>query len=432
MAIAIMRSAKENSCLLADYFRDIAKSRPLSREREVELAERIQKGDINARDELINANLRFVVDVAKKHQNRGLELLDLISAGNLGLITAAERFDGANGYKFISYAVWWIRQSILQAIANESRTVRLPINRVEMLCKISKTAHLLLRQRGEEEPTAEELAEELGLPLEEVKEILMAGKSTRSLDETFKEDEDRSLLNILADESQEPPDEAVLRLDLRESIDKVLSSLDNRDREIIVLYFGLDAEDSMTLEQIGERLGITRERVRQIKKRALKKFRHPSRSNDIGQYDSESEPVVSQDAIKDFKQKHNAHARIFNSNKANRHGFALKSGNGSANGFISDIERAKWKSTLFHFRAEELTQGIISRSSVANQSPELALGSIPFIISQKVDMAVVGRIKYLRVNGALPTADEVSEDFFGEVSVEEVERIAKKNVSQFV
>ena len=260
--------------LLRLYLDDIVESKPLSREREVELSERIKDGDMGARDELAQANLRFVVDVAKKYQDRGLSLSDLISAGNLGLLTAAERFDGTKGYKFITYAVWWIRQSILQTLAEDARTVHLPINKVSLLKDISKASRCLSQGR-ESDPDIEEIAAELDVPADEVLETILSARTMRSLDETFEEDDERSLLNTLADERQKAPDIDVLNEEIREQIDAVLHYLDERERYIIRLYFGLDGNDALTLEQIGALMGLTRERVRQLKERALVKLRAP-------------------------------------------------------------------------------------------------------------------------------------------------------------
>lgn len=258
------------------YFDDIADSKPLSREREVELSARIQDGDQGARDELVQANLRFVIDVAKNYQNRGLPLSDLISAGNVGLLTAADRFDGTKGYKFISYAVWWIKQSILQTIAEHARTVRLPMNKVSLLKDISKTSRRLGQGR-EAEPRIEEIAAELEVPKEEVLETMLSARAVRSLDESFEEDDERSLLNILSDTSQVKPDANVLCESAKDQLESVLNSLDERELRIIRLYFGLDGHEALTLEQIGDLMGVTRERVRQIKERALSRLRHPSR-----------------------------------------------------------------------------------------------------------------------------------------------------------
>ncbi len=276
MAYTIQEILSDEETTLRLYFDDIADSRPLSREREVELAARIQEGDMVARDELVNANLRFVIDVAKNYQNRGLSLSDLISAGNVGLLTAAERFDGTKGYKFISYAVWWIKQSILQSIAEHARTVRLPLNKLSLLKDISKASRKLGQGR-EGEPAIEEIARELDMPEQESLDTMMSARSVRSLDESFEEDDERSLLNILSDENQATPDSHVLETSARAQLEEVLESLDERELRIIRLYFGLDGSESLTLEQIGGLMGLTRERVRQLKERALGKLRHPAR-----------------------------------------------------------------------------------------------------------------------------------------------------------
>ncbi len=239
-----------------------------------------EDGDVGARDEMVKANLRFVVDVAKKYQNRGLSLSDLISAGNLGLLTAAERFDGTKGYKFISYAVWWIKQSILQTIAEHARTVRLPLNKLSLLKDISKVSRRLGQGR-ESDPGIEEIARELDVPAEEVLETMLSARTVRSLDEAFEEDDERSLLNILADSSQATPDADILRESAREQLEGVLNSLDERELRIIRLYFGLDGNEALTLEQIGGLMGLTRERVRQLKERALSKLRSPARAQPL-------------------------------------------------------------------------------------------------------------------------------------------------------
>ena len=271
-----MQNLHDEESTLRLYFDDIAESTPLSREREVELADKIKNGDMRARDEMIRANLRFVVDVAKKYQNRGLSLSDLISAGNLGLITAADRFDGTKGYKFISYAVWWIRQSILQTLAEHVRTVRLPLNKVSLLKDISKASRKLGQDRATE-PAIEEIAAELEVPAEEVLETILSARAVCSLDESFTDDDERSLLNTLADDTTETPDADVLRESARVQLESALSTLEERELRIIRLYFGLDGNVALTLEEIGDMMNLTRERIRQLKERALSKLRHPSR-----------------------------------------------------------------------------------------------------------------------------------------------------------
>ena len=275
-----IQSDRENT--LRSYFDDIASSQPLSREREVELSARIQDGDMNARDELVQANLRFVIDVAKHYQNRGLSLADLIGAGNLGLMTAAERFDGTRGYKFISYAVWWIRQSIIQTLAEHVRTVRLPLNKVNLLKDISKASHRLGQNRdGGGEPAIEDIAAEMDVPAEVVTDAVLSARPVSSLDDSFEDDDKRTLLSLLADTSQESPDAGVMRDSARLELESVLESLEDREQRIIRLYFGLDGKEALTLEEIGSLIGVTRERVRQIKERALSRLRHPSRHQSL-------------------------------------------------------------------------------------------------------------------------------------------------------
>ena len=257
------------------YFSDITDSRPLSREREVELSERINNGDTEARNELVQANLRFVIEVAKNYQNRGLSFADLISAGNLGLLTAAERFDGTRGFKFISYAVWWIRQSILQAVADQARTVRLPLNKLSQLREISEAARRLGQGR-EAEPNVEDIAEELDLPAQDVVNTVLSARAVRSLDAAYEDDDGRNLLDTIADSTQWQPDSFVVGESAREQIDGVLVNLDGREKYVILRYFGLDGDEPLTLDQIGDQLGVTRERIRQIKERALGRLRHPS------------------------------------------------------------------------------------------------------------------------------------------------------------
>jgi RNA polymerase primary sigma factor len=276
MAYTLQEVLKNEESTLRLYFDDIADSTPLSREKEVELSARIHSGDQDARDELVQANLRFVIDVAKNYQNRGLSLADLISAGNVGLMTAAERFDGTKGFKFISYAVWWIKQSILQTIADHARTVRLPLNKLSLLKDISKASRKLGQGR-ETEPEIEEIARELDVSPQEVRDTILSARTVRSLDESFEEDDDRNLMNVLRDEHGVTPDGDVMEQASRTQLESVLESLDVREMKIIRLYFGLDGAESMTLEQIGGLMSLTRERVRQLKERALGKLRHPQR-----------------------------------------------------------------------------------------------------------------------------------------------------------
>ena len=259
------------------YFNDIATSTPLSREREVELAAQIKEGDMQARNELVQANLRFVIDVAKHYQNRGLLFSDLIAAGNLGLLTAADRFDGTKGYKFISYAVWWIRQSILQTLAEHVRTVRLPLNKLSLLKDISDASRRLGQGR-EGDPALDEIAAELDMPADQIADAMISARPVRSLDETFEDDEKRTLMNTLVDDLQEAPDADLLHESARNQVDGVLSHLAEREQFVIRRYFGLDGNEALTLDRIGTLIGVTRERVRQIKESALSKLRHTSQA----------------------------------------------------------------------------------------------------------------------------------------------------------
>ncbi|MDE2888187.1 MAG: RNA polymerase sigma factor RpoD/SigA [Gemmatimonadota bacterium] len=258
------------------YLRDIASSEPLSAETEIALAHRIRKGDQKARDRLVASNLRFVVSVAREYQNHGVPLADLISAGNMGLMTAAERFDGTRGFKFISYAVWWIRQAIHQSLAQDSRVVRLPINRIDLLHNIAKVSREI-RQTEEADPDPETIAEKLGVSVDMVQDTLLRARDVWSLDASFKDDDDHSLLHILPDSSQKAPDLEVVDESVKDQVKMVLETLDAREAEVLRLYFGLGDEEAMTLEEIGTRFSLTRERVRQIKEKALRRLRHPRR-----------------------------------------------------------------------------------------------------------------------------------------------------------
>ena len=268
---------------LDQYLQEIGEVQLLAAEEEVELARRIRKGDHAALERLTKANLRFVVSVAKQYQNQGLSLGDLINEGNLGLIKAAKRFDETKGFKFISYAVWWIRQAILQALAEQSRIVRLPLNRVGALHKIGKVSSGLEQEFGRE-PSPMEIADELDMSTYEVMDTLKTSSRHLSLDAPLSEGEDNQLLDVLEDELQPPPDQYLMNDALRLAIEKVLSTLTEREAEVIRLYFGIDREEPLTLEQIGERFGLTRERVRQIKERAIRRLRHSSRSRPLRTY----------------------------------------------------------------------------------------------------------------------------------------------------
>ncbi len=268
---------------LAKYLEELAEHHPLPSEEEIELAERIQKGDLEARDTLVQANLRFVVTVAKQYQNQGMSLGDLINEGNVGLIKAAERFDGTRGFKFISYAVWWIRQSMLTALAEQSRIVRMPLNRVGALYKISK-ASALLEQEMEKPPNAEDIAERLDMSPQKVAETISSGRRHRSLNAPLRKDGDGSLFDLIHDESHASPEEEVMDESLQEQIEAVLSTLKPREADIIRLYYGIGREESLTLDEIGERYGLTRERIRQIKEKALRRLRHLSRKRRLRPY----------------------------------------------------------------------------------------------------------------------------------------------------
>jgi RNA polymerase primary sigma factor len=265
---------------LDQYLRDISVYPLIDRDEEVRLAQRIRDGDLEALDKLVRSNLRFVVSVAKKYQNQGVALSDLINEGNLGLIRAAHKFDETKGIKFISYAVWWIRQAILQALAEQSRIVRVPLNRAGTLHRIGKRANALLQELGRE-PTHEEIAQEMELTEEEVARTISISQNHLSLDAPMTPGEDNKLLDYLPDIVNPGPDEQAYEKALTESIEEALASLKEREAKILRLYFGLDGEEPMTLEQIGALLGITRERVRQIKEKALSRLRHVSRARSL-------------------------------------------------------------------------------------------------------------------------------------------------------
>lgn len=265
------------------YLREIGETPLITADEEVRLARKIKQGDKKALEKLTKANLRFVVSVAKQYQNQGLSLADLINEGNIGLIKAAKRFDETRGFKFISYAVWWIRQAILQALAEQSRIVRLPLNRVGTLHKIGKASSRLEQGLGRV-PSPNEIAKELELTENEVADTLKISNSHLSLDAPFSVSEDNSLIDVLEDEFQPSPDEALLSNSLRLEIEKALDTLTPREAEVINLYFGLHSEKALTLEEIGARFSLTRERVRQIKEKAIRRLRHASRSRSLRAY----------------------------------------------------------------------------------------------------------------------------------------------------
>lgn len=268
---------------LDKYLQEIGKVDLLTPDEEVILAQRIKEGDQQALEKLTKANLRFVVSVAKQYQNQGLSLGDLINEGNLGLIKAAQRFDETRGFKFISYAVWWIRQSILQALAEQSRIVRLPLNRVGSLNKISKTFSEL-EQRFEREPSPDELAEVLEVTTAEVVDTMKISGRHVSMDAPFVQGEENSLLDVLENDMEVTPDQELMNDSLRREVQRALSTLTQREADVIALYFGLNGEHSMTLEEIGEKFNLTRERVRQIKEKAIRRLRHTSRSKALKPY----------------------------------------------------------------------------------------------------------------------------------------------------
>ncbi|WMN06825.1 RNA polymerase sigma factor RpoD/SigA [Marivirga arenosa] len=268
---------------LDKYLQEIGKVDLLTPDEEVDLAVRIKQGDQLALEKLTKANLRFVVSVAKQYQNQGLSLGDLINEGNLGLIKAAQRFDETRGFKFISYAVWWIRQSILQALAEQSRIVRLPLNRVGSLNKISKTFSTL-EQKFEREPSPDELAEVLEVTSNEVVDTMKISGRHVSMDAPFIQGEENSLLDVLENDGEESPDDELMNDSLRREVQRALSTLTQREADVITLYFGLNGEHSMTLEEIGEKFSLTRERVRQIKEKAIRRLRHTSRSKALKPY----------------------------------------------------------------------------------------------------------------------------------------------------
>ncbi len=268
---------------LDKYLQEIGKVDLLTPDEEVTLAQKIKEGDQLALEKLTKANLRFVVSVAKQYQNQGLSLGDLINEGNLGLIKAAKRFDETRGFKFISYAVWWIRQSILQALAEQSRIVRLPLNRVGSLNKISKSFSEL-EQKFEREPSPEEIAEVLDLTTSEVVDTLKISGRHVSVDAPFVQGEENRLLDVLENEDEESPDMGLMTDSLRKEVQRALSTLTKREADVVTLYFGLNGQHSLTLEEIGEEFNLTRERVRQIKEKAIRRLRHTSRSKALKPY----------------------------------------------------------------------------------------------------------------------------------------------------
>ncbi len=267
---------------LDKYLQEIGHEELISVEEEVELAQRIKKGDRKALEKLTKANLRFVVSVAKQYQNQGLSLPDLINEGNLGLIKAAEKFDETRGFKFISYAVWWIRQSILQAIAEQSRIVRLPLNQVGSVNKINRVLNKF-EQEHERRPSIEEIADNVDLPQEKIEEAMKVNSRHVSVDAPFAEGEDNSLLDVLPNNDSPMADRKLVLESLREEINRALQTLNERERNIIEAFFGIN-QPEMTLEEIGDKYGLTRERVRQIKEKAIRRLRHNTKNKLLKSY----------------------------------------------------------------------------------------------------------------------------------------------------
>ena len=268
---------------LDKYLQEIGKVDLITAEEEVELAQKVKAGDQLALEKLTKANLRFVVSVAKQYQNQGLTLPDLINEGNLGLIKAAQRFDETRGFKFISYAVWWIRQSILQALAEQSRIVRLPLNKIGSINKINKT-YAFLEQSHERPPSAEEIANELDMTINDVKESMKNSGRHVSMDAPLVEGEDSNLYDVLRSGESPNPDKELIHESLRTEIERALETLTPREADVVKLYFGLGNHHPMTLEEIGETFDLTRERVRQIKEKAIRRLKHTSRSKILKTY----------------------------------------------------------------------------------------------------------------------------------------------------
>jgi RNA polymerase primary sigma factor len=278
-----MNFAEKSNDLIDKYLQEIGSVPLLNPEEEIELAKKVKDGDEAALEKLTKSNLRFVVSVAKQYQNQGLSLNDLINEGNIGLIKAAKRFDVTRGFKFISYAVWWIRQSILQALAEQSRVVRLPLNKIGTLNKIGKVFSDL-EQEFEREPSSDEIADMLDMSSFEVTNTMQMSGRHVSMDEPMHDSENNTLMDVIENEQQEPPDQDLLTESLKIEIQRALETLSAREAEVVKLYFGLDTDHPLTLEEIGERFDLTRERVRQIKEKAIRRLRHASRSNVLRHY----------------------------------------------------------------------------------------------------------------------------------------------------
>ncbi len=262
------------------YLKEIGRVPLLTSEEEIELAQKIQQGDKEAKKRLAEANLRLVVSIAKRYGGRGMSFLDLIQEGNLGLIKAVEKFDYTKGFKFSTYATWWIRQSITRAIADQARTIRIPVHMVETITKVKKASSTLLHQNGRD-PTAEEIAEELDMPVDKVREIMRIAQDPVSLETPIGEEEDSHLGDFIPDDNAPEPTEATSQVLLKEQIDQVLGTLTEREEKVLRLRFGLEDGRSRTLEEVGQMFNVTRERIRQIEAKALRKLRHPNRSNKV-------------------------------------------------------------------------------------------------------------------------------------------------------
>ena len=277
------RTVNESNRSLSRYLEEIGDFEPLNPDREVELAIKIKKDNHSALEELVKANLRFVVSVAKDYQGQGLPLTDLINEGNLGLIKAAGRFDETRGFKFISYAVWWIRQSILQALAEHSRIVRLPLNRVGTISKITKTAEKL-EAEIERSPNEKEIGRQLNMTSDEVIDAMRISRRHQSLNAPFRDGDKNSLIDIIKDDNQIAPDTPLMNDSLKDEIRNSLDTLKDRERMVIKMYFGIERDYALTLNEIGEEFNLTRERVRQIKEKAIRRLRHRSRSKTLRNY----------------------------------------------------------------------------------------------------------------------------------------------------
>ena len=275
--------SKVNSGSISMYLAEIGRFEPLAPEKEVDLAIRIQKGDEAAMKELVEANLRFVVSVAKKYQGNGLSLADIINEGNMGLIKAAKRFDHTRGFKFISYAVWWIRQSILQALAEQSRLIRLPLNRVGTITKITRVAEKL-ESEVERQPKGNEIGSQLEMTGDEVLMAMQYSRRHSSLNSPFQEGENSSLLDIIEDGEAEEPEANIMMESMSEEVSGALDTLSERERTVLEMYFGISRDSAMTLNEIGEEFDLTRERVRQIKEKAIQRLRHRSRAKSLRRY----------------------------------------------------------------------------------------------------------------------------------------------------